>query len=144
MPEGFYKAYNSLMDEAMANLEHGQFKFFSFVYRKTIGWRKKWDKISYSQFQEQAKLSRSGVRAIRQELKKAGWIDFQKFNPENSNPYTIYTITKEECAKDQKGVAAKFINDKGGLSETPFEDERGSLKDPEGGHSRDPPSLLRQ
>jgi phage replication O-like protein O len=66
---------NFIIDHMMPNLSANAFKMLMFAIRKTIGWHKDADRISYSQFMESTGIrSRSTVSRALDELMDAGYI----------------------------------------------------------------------
>jgi len=57
----FTKVRNSIFDYLMKYCTPPAFMVLMVVYRKTLGWNKEWDQISYSQFEELTGLSHGAV-----------------------------------------------------------------------------------
>jgi len=60
-PPNYTQIPNIFFDEIMATLNGGETKVMLAIMRKTFGWQKKKDKISYSQIQEMTGLARQSI-----------------------------------------------------------------------------------
>jgi phage replication O-like protein O len=60
-PPNYTQTPNVFFDEIMRELQYAELKIMLAIMRKTFGWQKKKDKISYSQIQEMTGLSRQGI-----------------------------------------------------------------------------------
>jgi phage replication O-like protein O len=68
---GDYFKFPNKIAERLHGFSKAELKIILVIYRKTLGWRKDMDRISYSQFQECTGLARSNIRkAIADLLKK--------------------------------------------------------------------------
>lgn len=87
---------NDFVDESMRGLSGAAVKIFLAVCRKTIGWHKVSDAISYSQLEEVTGLARRSLPAALEELSSAGLVSIAR---EQGKPNTIDLVfTRAEIA----------------------------------------------
>lgn len=72
---GYTKLANNIVDDYMCLMSPSVFKVVVVVVRKTVGWNKKADSISLTQFEKITGLSRKTVVAAIKEAVSSGWID---------------------------------------------------------------------
>ncbi len=82
---------NEFLDNHMAELSGEAVKIFLAIARKTIGWHKETDRISYSQLQEKTGLSINGLKKAIKELIEKGII-CQERKGSGRNTSTFYEI----------------------------------------------------
>jgi phage replication O-like protein O len=68
LEDNFTKYPNDILDYLMRYYGGSAFQLLSVIIRKTIGWHKNWDRISYSQFEEYTGLGRQAVADALKEL----------------------------------------------------------------------------
>ena len=75
----YTKFPNELLDNAVRECSPHAFVMLTYIVRKTIGWNKKADGISYSQILRDTSInSRATIKKCAEELKKKGFIDVTK------------------------------------------------------------------
>ncbi len=68
LEDNFTKYPNDILDYLMRYYGGSAFQILSVIIRKTLGWHKNWDRISYSQFEEFTGLGRQAVASAIKEL----------------------------------------------------------------------------
>jgi hypothetical protein len=117
--EGYYTKFsNYVFDHIMPELSPAAFKVLMFIIRRTLGWRKECDEISYSQFMEGTGIgSEHTIKKAIDELDSKGYIKVDR-DRGVSNFYSINTqvlsvTTTVESAED---TTAQSAEDGGGTS----------------------------
>lgn len=111
---------NEFLDEKVADLSGSAVKCFIIICRKTIGWHKTSDSISYSQLMEKTGLESQAVHSALEELENAGLVVVHSC-PGKANRIDInFTSSEIKEVKDDTSLKIK---------EHLFENQRGtSLK----------------
>ena len=78
---------NLLLDEHMKNMDKAELKIVLLACRKTFGWRKERDRISYTQFEKLTGLSRASVQTGI--LKAIGRGVLERFACDNGFEYSL-------------------------------------------------------
>jgi len=78
---------NFVLDELLGTISGSEFKILSIIYRKTVGFDKKSDKISYSQFVNKTGLSKSTISQSIESLEKKGLINVDRSELTNVYAY---------------------------------------------------------
>ena len=112
---------NSFMDDSMRLLKGSSVQIFLVMCRKTIGWHKACDKISYSQLIEYTGLGSQAVNTAIAELLKHDLITVKK----ESGRTSVYSINygttlkiKEDLFENQRTTSLKIKDTKETLKET--------------------------
>jgi phage replication O-like protein O len=92
---------NIFFDEIIKELTFSELKVMLVVMRKTFGWQKKKDKISYSQIQDISGLSRQGVHDGLHGLMQKGYLRSEKTGQLYS--YSLIIESDNVNAVDQSG-----------------------------------------
>lgn len=106
---GYTKLANNIVDDYMSLMSPSVFKVVVVVVRKTVGWSKKMDSISLTQFETVTGLSRKTVVAAIREAVDSGWI-VQKAH-KNTFKYSLgemflgkeIGIDLTRCAQEKSG-----------------------------------------
>jgi phage replication O-like protein O len=101
---GYTSVPNAIIDDLMAHLSGAEYKVLNVVLRKTVGWRKHWDKIPLSQFTKLCGLSKPGVMAVLDSLVEKKLILCRKINADGKLPENWYALYGETNKK------AKLVN----------------------------------
>lgn len=101
----FTQVPNEIFDKWMSELSGVEFKILMAICRKTFGWDKRKDKISYSQFID---LSGTGRRQISDAIKKLILLDLIEVNSKVKAPCD-YSI-KVEINKSEKETSLSKLN----------------------------------
>ncbi len=114
---GYMKAYHCILDDALACLKPGEFSIFYFIYRKTIGWSKYVDRISYNQFVKETGLTRPTVFSNLASLEESKWIHIMREITEGGLPYNqyslgelVYKLNQLQNGKETKPILVKKLN----------------------------------
>jgi phage replication O-like protein O len=92
---------NFILDGYLEELSEGEIKILLAIYRKTVGFDKKCDQISYSQFVKQTDLSRSTISQAINSLEKKKLIKVDRSGFINSYTYCIPRIKKAGSSKSE-------------------------------------------
>jgi len=95
---GFLKIANDLFEAIIRQkLASSELRIFLFVIRKTYGFKKTWDRISYSQLSEGTGITRNHINRVLKSLKQKKMIDSRAVLTRlTGNPYSIeYRIQKD-------------------------------------------------
>jgi phage replication O-like protein O len=115
----YTKIPNVVIDILMRKLSGSELKIVLVVIRKTIGWGKKWDRISYSQFED---LTGMGLNTVIRAIKSVGMggkkIIYQK---KIMNGY-LYQLNKETLSKMGIVVTERSISKMGTTKENKRKD----------------------
>jgi hypothetical protein len=84
-----FQVPNLLVDRLLPHLSGPQVKILLPVCRKTFGWGKRTDLISFGQFQKEAKLSRSSVCETLESFVRAGLLLKSSRGPLQVNGWTL-------------------------------------------------------
>jgi Bacteriophage replication protein O len=84
-----FQVPNLLVDRLLPHLSGPQVKVLLLVCRKTFGWGKRTDLISFGQFQKEAKLSRSSVYETLESFVRAGLLLKSSTGPLQVNGWTL-------------------------------------------------------
>lgn len=71
---GWYPQYHYITENVMPNLSGSAWKTLTFIFRKTLGWRKNQDRISISQISDGCKMAPATVSDTLTELEGKGYI----------------------------------------------------------------------
>jgi phage replication O-like protein O len=82
---GFTPFHHYIIEEIMPDLKGNTWKVFSFILRKTMGWNKEEDDISYSQIQDGCQMGRATVGRALDELTEKGYIKVKSGTRRNPN-----------------------------------------------------------
>ena len=105
---GHTRIENSYLDWLTSKLELTSLdlRILLFVFRKTIGWGKVIDKISFGQFQKATGCSRPAVMESLYRLEKNGCLDIERKGKGRINSYKLvnytYTTSKLELTRSSK------------------------------------------
>lgn len=91
LPEGisFTMVPNFILDEWLRVLSGSEFVLLMIIYRKTVGFDKKYDEISYSQFIKYTNLSRSTISAAIESLEDQELIKVDRSRVTNRYTYCL-------------------------------------------------------
>ena len=113
---GYMKAYHCILDDALVCLKPGEFSIFYFVYRKTIGWNKYVDRISYNQFVKETGLTRPTVFNNLESLEESKWIHVMREITKGGLPYNkyslgevVYKLNQFQSGKEIKPILQKVV-----------------------------------
>ena len=97
---------NAIVDEALAKLSGNACKVYLLIVRKTRGWQKEKDYISYSQIQKIVGISSATVEKTIDELTSKGLIKVKKGNEKQPNQYSLDDsfCTLKNKVDDEKGT----------------------------------------
>ncbi len=110
MDKNYTKIPNELFDVLLKTMSPSAWKVASVIARKTIGWRKKSDVISLTQFEEMTGMSRKPVLAAIKELREHGWIKQEPAG--NSFSYCLSeSILTSECSNGRRKKAEQAVED---------------------------------
>lgn len=112
---------NAFVDEMLCKLSGNACKIYLLIVRKTRGWHKEADKISYSQIQKSTGINhRATVSKAIDELLEIGLISVQKGNEKSMSEYRLnddFTGSKNEPVKNctsSKNALASSNNEPAG------------------------------
>ena len=101
---------NAFVDEMLCKLSGNACKIYLLIVRKTRGWHKEADKISYSQIQKYTGVnSRTTISKALDELLDSGLIIMQNGNKNSSNEYRL---NDDFCSKNEQEPSPKNGQDK--------------------------------
>ena len=80
---------NAFVDEMLAQVSGNACKVYLLIVRKTRGWQKEKDYISYSQIQKITGISSATVSKAIDELSKLGLIKVKTGNEKSANQYSL-------------------------------------------------------
>lgn len=120
-----FQVPNALVDKAMRHLSGSELKCYLLIVRKTLGWHKKVDRISISQFMEDTGLSNRVVIAACENLTKYKLIECTK--DENGNKFFSVNFCQLDTY-DEKSHVTK--------SHSPY-DEKSQFTYDEKSHTKD-------
>lgn len=95
---------NFILDEKLDSLSEGELKLLLMIYRKTVGFDKKFDEISYSQFASKSGLSRSTISHAIKALTKKGLVEVDKSHITNKYTYCLSETNSQPSSKFEPGV----------------------------------------
>lgn len=97
---GHTKLENSFLDwiSTQVELSSLDLRCLFFIVRKTIGFRKEWDKISYTQFKKNTLASFQGIQNSLERLEKLAII---KINKQGRGKINSYKVLKCSCITTQ-------------------------------------------
>lgn len=95
---------NFIFDEHLESLSEGELKILLMIYRQTVGFDKKSDKISYSQFITKSGLSRSTISHAIKGLTKRGLIEVDRSQTTNAYTYCLPGIHSQPGSKFEPAV----------------------------------------
>jgi len=111
------KAYHCILDDALSYLKPGEFSIFYYIYRKTIGWNKYVDRISYNQFVNDTGLTRPTVFNNLASLEELKWIHVMRETTKGGLPYNqyslgevVYKFNQLQTGKEIKPILVKKLN----------------------------------
>jgi hypothetical protein len=90
--DGYVPVADNVFDVALKILSPPELKIFMFIYRKTLGYRKIWDRISVTQFEDGTKLSHATIHRSTKVLCGMGLVVCKQFVPEGALPYNEYRL----------------------------------------------------
>lgn len=110
-----FQVPNALIDEVVADLSGAELKCYLFIVRKTVGWNKKSDAISISQFMSALKLSNKTVVDACKRLAELGLI-LQKTGVRNTNIFSLnlcknFTSEENSHVKKVQATSVKTSQD---------------------------------
>ena len=126
---------NAFVDEMLCKLSGNACKIYLLIVRKTRGWHKEADKISYSQIQKYTGVnSRTTISKALDELLDSGLIIMQNGNKNSSNEYRL---NDDFCSKNEQEPSPKNGQDKNWTSPENglASPENGLQPSPENGHT---------
>lgn len=117
-----FQVPNAFIDETLAALSGNACKIYLLIVRKTRGWHKEADKISYSQIQKYTGIGSSAtVDKAVSELVGLGLISYRRGNEKSANEYRLNDVvggtSKTELAT-LKNEVATLKTEVGGTSKT--------------------------
>lgn len=95
---------NFVFDECLASLSEGELKVLMVIYRKTVGFDKKADQISYSQFSAKGGLSRSTISRAIKSLTKKKMIEVDRSGVTNQYTYCLAETNHKPSSKFEPEV----------------------------------------
>ena len=126
---------NAFVDEMLCKLSGNACKIYLLIVRKTRGWHKEADKISYSQIQKYTGVnSRTTVSKALDELLDSGLIIMQNGNKNSSNEYRLnddFGNSKNEQSSPKNGLDKNWTSPKNELASP----ENGLQTSPKNGHT---------
>ncbi len=90
----YMRVLNHYIDEIFPKLKSSEVLILLLVLRKTIGWRKKWDRISFSQFQKLCGLASESITNGVEKLEKLGLIEVERPGSGKTNIYRLILDAK--------------------------------------------------
>lgn len=107
---------NVYFDEIMQTLNGSENLVFLSIMRKTFGWRKKKDRISYSQIMDMTGLAKSTTATAIKSLEEKGYIVCEKtgqnvsyhVNVEAETVPKIGPVRKSNCTENRTGTVPKI------------------------------------
>lgn len=88
-----FQVPNAFIDETLAALSGNACKIYLLIVRKTRGWHKEADKISYSQIQKYTGIGSSAtVDKAVSELVGLGLISYRRGNEKSANEYRLNDV----------------------------------------------------
>lgn len=90
---------NFIFDEYLESLSEGELKILMMILRKTVGFDKKSDEISYSQFIARSGLSRSTISHAIKELTKKGLVEVDRSRRTNEYTYCLPETDSQSSSK---------------------------------------------
>jgi len=107
--EQFTKIHNYVIDHMMPTLKPNAFKLLILIIRKTKGWGKDADRISYSQLREGTGIaSDATLSAAIKELEELNYIQRERVDGATTN-YTLNTTLKVDLFKNCSGTSSKTV-----------------------------------
>ena len=126
---------NAFIDEMLCKVSGNACKIYLLIVRKTRGWHKEADKISYSQIQKYTGLnSRTTISKALDELIDLGLIIKEKGNQKSSNEYKLnddFCTAKNEQPSPKNGLYKNCTSPENELASP----ENGLQPSPENGHT---------
>lgn len=124
-----FQVPNALIDEMLDKISGNACKIYLLIVRKTRGWNKEADRLSYSQIQKSTGIgSYATIDKALSELVKTGLIFVKSGNEKSANEYrlndcfafteTVKGITENEIGGITETVTAFTETVKGGITET--------------------------
>lgn len=115
-----FQVPNAFIDEMLYQLSGNACKIYLLIVRKTRGWNKQSDRISYSQIQKLTGIgSPATVDKAVSELVNLGLIIYKKGNEKSANEYRLnddFCTSKNEVGSTSKNEVATSKNEVGGTS----------------------------
>lgn len=100
---------NVVLDEWIKILNYSEFKILMIICRKTFGWHKTKDKISYNQLSEMTGICKNTVISSLKKLEDYGLIKKTiSKNKKGFNNTNTYEISIKDIPKDEKGVVQQM------------------------------------
>ena len=101
-----FQVPNAFVDDVLADLSGNACKVYLLIVRKTRGWQKEKDYISYSQIQKIVGISSATVEKTIDELASKGLIKVKKGNEKQPNQYSLNDsfCTLKNKVDDEKGT----------------------------------------
>ena len=108
---------NVYFDEIMSTLNGSENLVFLAIMRKTFGWRKKKDRISYSQIMKMTGIAKSTTATTIKSLEEKGLIISEKHgqsvtyyvNVEAKTVPKIVPVRKSDCTENRTGTVPKIV-----------------------------------
>lgn len=95
---------NFIFDVCLGSLGEGELKILMMIYRQTVGFDKKADKISYSQFTTKTGLSRSTISQSIKGLIKKGLVKANRSGIINEYTYCLPESNYQTSSKSEPGA----------------------------------------
>lgn len=130
-----FQVPNALIDEVLDKISGNACKIYLLIVRKTRGWHKEADRISYSQIQKYTGLnSRTTISKALDELIDLGLIIKEQGNQKSSNEYKLnddFCTTKNEQPSPKNGPDKNCTSPKNELASP----KNGPQPSPKNGHT---------
>lgn len=130
-----FQVPNAFIDEMLCKVSGNACKIYLLIVRKTRGWHKEADKISYSQIQKYTGLnSRTTISKALDELIDLGLIIKEKGNQKSSNEYKLnddFCTAKNEQPSPKNGLYKNCTSPENELASP----ENGLQPSPKNGHT---------
>ena len=117
---------NLILDEYMEVMSGAEFKVISVIIRKTLGWHKERDRISSSQIQNKAGLSKNAVIEAIKMLKERKIITVKR----TGRGKAIKTYYELDIDENNYGAENAPIKDSNGAENAPIKDSNGAENAP--------------
>jgi len=92
---------NFVFDECLESLSEGELKILMMIYRQTVGFDKKADKISYSQFAAKSGLSRSTISQAVKKLTRKGLVEVDRSRTTHQYTYCLPDTNSQLGSKSE-------------------------------------------
>ena len=92
---------NFVFDKCLESLSEGELKILMMIYRQTVGFDKKADKISYSQFAAKSGLSRSTISQAVKKLTRKGLVEVDRSRTTHQYTYCLPDTNSQLGSKSE-------------------------------------------